>query len=568
LGSVRLSIFDLTAAGHQPMQARDGAAWLVYNGAVFNFPEIRRELIDLGCPIASHCDTEVVLWSLLTWGLPALDRFNGMWALAFWDSQTGELLCARDRFGIKPFYYAWRGRRFVFASEPASILAHDGRGHGPNAEAVSKFLAHGHMPATDSTFFADILQLPPGNVLRVGLDGRISRTRWWHPRVRALPTLDAYVEAVRGLVVDAVRLRLRSDVPVGACLSGGLDSSSIVSLVARITADDCPATVRAFTVRFPDPGCDEIEYARLVASRSGAHLDVVEPRVDWLQSGDLLRLVRCQGEPFPSLSVFAQFCVFRRMREAGVTVALDGQGADELFWGYPWHGAALAASCLRRGDVRGFLSAATSAVAMQGASRLGTGLLGLPYYNLPRLRLLRDLLSRSGGPLSARVSLAFDLFSHPSVADTPHTLRIREIESEPLPAMLRYEDRNSMAFSIESRLPFLDHRLVELVLSCPEDKLLARGWSKYLLRQSMRGYLPEQIRWRRTKLGFAAPTERLTRDARALLLDLLPTFSPSAQFVNLVRLRRQLQRDATMPPWVWRALSVVLWMNEFSLLGT
>lgn len=565
LGNVRLSILDLSPAGHQPMTALDGAVWLVYNGEVYNYLELRDELLHLGCPITSGCDTEVVLWALLTWGPAALDRFNGMWGLALWDQRRRELLCARDRFGVKPFYYAEQGGRFVFASEPGAVFEAGDVRRAADAHEVSRFLAHGRLPAPHATFFAGMSQLPPGSLLRITPDGRVGHERWWRPRPRPLPTLEDHVEAVRELVVDAVRLRLRSDVPVGACLSGGLDSSSIVAVLGHDLAGASHGPPRAFTARFTDAGLDELDYARLVAAHSGAELDVIEPQSDWLAAGDLLDLVRKQGEPFPSLSVFAQYCVFRRMRRCGVVVALDGQGADELFWGYPWHGALAAADGLRRRDLRQTLQAARSSLGMDGVRGLWSGVAGLAFYNAPRLRTLRDVLWRTGGSGQER----WDLARRGLLGATPpldlHQARLAEIEQEPLPSLLRYEDRNSMAFSVETRLPFLDYRLVEQVLSCPEPDLLTRGWSKYLLRQAMRGIIPERIRWRRTKLGFAAPTERLLGDVPELVRDAFDANARSLAVIDRRRVLARLDRGGALPAWVWRAASVELWLRAFEL---
>jgi asparagine synthase (glutamine-hydrolysing) len=343
-GFRRLSIIDLSPAGHQPMGNADGSLWVVYNGEIYNYLELREELKARGHTFRTATDTEVILCAYEEWGEACLERFNGMWAFALWDGHRQQLFCARDRFGIKPFYYVWDGTTFAFASEIKALLQMPDITRRPNEPVIYDYLRYGHLDHSEETFFTGIKQFPPAHFLLLRPTRQFSLRRYWDliPDRRAEPlfTSDAsYAERFYSLFEDAVRLRLRSDVPIGTCLSGGLDSSAIVCVANKLLLDENvidPDLVgerqRTFSSCFDDRQYDERQYIQAVLALTGA-----EPNYTFPKGGELLdaltKLMWHQDEPFGSTSIYAQWRVMEKTAERGVKVLLDGQGGDELLAG-------------------------------------------------------------------------------------------------------------------------------------------------------------------------------------------------------------------------------------------
>src|SRR5712691_719041 len=379
LGFRRLAIIDLSDAGLQPFASDDGSLQLLHNGEVYNYRELRTELESHGHRFRSATDTEVILRAYEQWGEACVQRFVGMWAIAIWDARRRRLFCSRDRFGIKPFVYSWDGSRFVFASEPKAFRADARTPLEANPHAVREYVEQGYTDHTDETFFSSIRRLLPAHNLFVDAHG-LRIERYWRLEEGEAPVGDA-AEAVREAFLDALRIHLRSDVPVGTCLSGGIDSSAIacgVDLLLRTEAENArPVGERqkTFTAYFEHPGHDERPYARAVIEQTRA-----EPH--WISFGEaqlvetLPRIVAGQDEPFGSSSIVAQWHVMKTAREAGVKVMLDGQGADEILAGYHGYFGPFFADLLvrgRLGELRRELgayrtlhgaSAATAAVAL------------------------------------------------------------------------------------------------------------------------------------------------------------------------------------------------------------
>jgi len=461
LGHLRLAIIDLSDAGLQPM--RDAALHLLHNGEIYNYIELRDELRARGHRFSTATDSEVILAAYREWGERCVERFNGMWAFVIWDAESRTLFCSRDRLGIKPFYFRLDGRRFEFASEPWVL-----RRSGSNLGAVRAYLEQGYLDQGDETFFDGVQRLKPGHSLTFGADGLRIR-RYWALEPSAAPP-DA-VSAVRETVLDAVRLQLRSDVPVGTCLSGGIDSSTIAVAVAH-HGHEHQKTVTAY---FDDPGFDERPYARAVVERTGAEPYWVTFDAATLAT-DLPSIVRAQGEPFGSTSICAGWYVMREARRAGLTVMLDGQGGDEIFAGYRASFGYRLSDLLHAGrladatkEVRAFTDThgpRWAAVALatphmperlrltaRGRLRGATALVG------PELRAAASITETNGAVFADRLRRQL------------HVLLTRR----GLPELLRYEDRNSMAHSLEARVPLLDHRLVELAFSLDGSELIRRG---------------------------------------------------------------------------------------------
>jgi asparagine synthase (glutamine-hydrolysing) len=336
----RLAIIDLTDEGLQPMTNEDGTLWLVFNGEIYNYVELREELVRAGHRFHSRSDTEVILHAYEEWDTGCLGRFNGMWAFALWDDRRQRLFCARDRLGIKPFYYTQAGSSFLFASEIKALLAHPGAGARPDDGTLGTYLAWGVLDHSGRTMFDGIFQLEPAHAMIVTPAGAEPPFRYWDvtvsPAVRSGTRDDEAASRLLAVLRDATRIHLRSDVAVGTCLSGGIDSSTLTVLINDLIRDEAPAGVgtrqKTFSAVFTDKRFDESRYIDEIVAATGVDAHRVEPTPEKLWE-DIDRLVWIQDEPFGSLSIYAQFCVMRLAQEH-VKVVLDGQGADELLAGY------------------------------------------------------------------------------------------------------------------------------------------------------------------------------------------------------------------------------------------
>jgi len=558
LGFRRLAIIDLDARSDQPMHA--GPLHLVYNGELYNYLELRCELARLGHRFVTEGDTEVLLRALVQWGEGALDRINAMFAFAAWDDERRTLTLAVDPFGEKPLYWRRDGRRILFASDVRALIEADST-IAPDREGVlAAYLAHGTLPEVDGSFFAGVQRLPAAHRLR-WCDGRVDVRRYWAPAPVDVP--NRYADAVgrlRELLLDAIRLRLRSDVPVGTSLSGGVDSSAIVALSAELAGDH---RRHAFTARFPGFARDEWRYAQLGAHAAGvSEHHAVQPTADELLD-DLPALIADQEEPFASLSIYAQWRVNRAAKEAGVVVLLDGQGADELLAGYPGLESLGAVSEGWPATVRAARGApVATARALAGGH--------VPQRLRRWLRMLAAASPYVAPPVIARAAsmpLPGEIWTAPHHGTPLRRELLRQTFASSLPALLRYADRDSMAHSREIRLPFLDRRVAEYALSLPATMLRHGGLSKVVLRDAVRDVVPPAILQRRDKVGFEPPqaawlaTPRMREHACDVLLD------PGARIGALLD-RDALETDVRAGTWrddaaMWRALNAELWLTAF-----
>jgi len=482
------------------MQTEDGAYTVTFNGEIYNYKEIRKELQQAGHSFRTHTDTEVILRSYQLWGQQCLHRFNGMWAFALWDRERRRLFCARDRFGVKPFYYALYDGCFFLASEIKQILHVTSMPRAANPIAVFHFLEWGLLDYSSETFFEGIYQLPGGHCLTLDLNNSVTPQiqRYWElptePQMQVSD--DVAIDEFRRLFTSAIKLRLRSDVPVGVSLSGGLDSSAVVCTARRLA----PQTeFQTFSACFEDAEIDEREYVSAVVREIHGigHAAFPQGTAFW---SNLSTLIYHQDEPVGSPAAYTQWCVMADARLHGVPVILGGQGGDETLCGYQkyqffywWH-------LIRRGDPQflreSFLwlrEGTSSQWSLSAAARYLPGLFRTPFSLTNRIctKEMRGL-SRTVRP---------SLGSGRTLAERQKT----DLTYSSIPALLHHEDRTAMAHSVESRLPFLDYQLVTFLLSCPPSLKLRNGWSKWLLRNALADTLPEKIRLRRTKLGFSTP---------------------------------------------------------------
>jgi asparagine synthase (glutamine-hydrolysing) len=573
LGFRRLAIIDLSDAGMQPFASEDGRLQLVHNGEIYNYRELRAELEAKGRRFRSATDTEVLLAAYEEWGDACVERFNGIWAFAIWDERERRLFASRDRFGVKPFYYRFDRGRLAFASEVRAF-----RGEGTRLEAnrgaVREYIEQSYLDHTDETFVAGVRRLPPAHTLVLDEHGLRLR-RYWSLEPRDAPQGDA-AEAFRELFLDGVRLQLRSDVPLGTALSGGLDSSAIavgVDRLLRTEAENARAVgprQQTFTAYFDLPGFDERPYAGAVVERTGAEAHwVTFDSADLI--GNLPAIVEAQGEPFGSTSIAAGWYVMRAAREAGITVMLDGQGGDELLAGYRAHLGFRLADLLAAGSVRELREEVASLRPRHGVAALVTAT-ARPFAPDSVTRLVRGR-ARGASPLVHPDLRAHGNGAHGG-ADSPFPDRLRRYQQlvltrRGLPELLRYEDRNSMAHSIEARVPFLDHRLVELAFSLPADELIRGGRTKDVLRRGLSDLLPPVVRDRTDKLGFVTPERGWFRGRLGdHAAEVFASRSVADRgFVDAAAATRRLERhrrgevDAGME--LWRALNVELWARQF-----
>lgn len=568
LGNRRLAILDVSTAGNQPMQTEDHRCTITFNGEIYNYKEIRQELEQAGVRFRSNTDTEVILRAYQHWGEECLQHFNGMWAFAIWDSAREVLFCARDRFGVKPFYYALHDGRFVFASEIKQILHATEIPRTANPDTVCHFLEWGLMDYSSDTFFEGIQQLKGAHCLTLDLKSPLTPKvrRYWELNTEPLLNLsdaDALAE-FRALFESAVKLRLRSDVPVGVSLSGGLDSSAVACEARQL---ERTTQFQTFSSCFEDPEIDEREYVSAVVREINGigHRAFPQAPAFW---GKLRTLIYHQDEPVGSLGIYPQWCVMADAQAHGVPVILGGQGGDEALCGYQkyqffhwWH-------LFRRGDatfLREFwtwLAGGTSSHwTWPALARYLPRFFGKPF----------SVTNRIGTTELKRLSreITTNLGSGSTLAERQKT----DLVYSSIPALLHHEDRASMAHSVESRLPFLDYRLVDFSLRCPSSMKLRNGWSKWLLRNALVGTLPEKVRLRRTKLGFHTPEKRWMRlglqngyrriwDTDSLRMG---------RFIDASKLRQEClalmnnSPRALGPGMLFRAVSLETWADVYSV---
>ena len=593
LGHRRLAIIDLNERGRQPMSSPDRSAWISYNGEIYNFRELRAELVARGYVFTTESDTEVLLRAYLHWGEDCLAHLEGMFAFAIWDSSRGQLFCARDRLGIKPFYYAVTKGHLIFASEMKSLIAFPGLNPTPADDAVLGFLVHGNCDYGEGTTLKEVKALPAAHSLTFNLStGRLKMDQYWRLKPqpeRGLSDCDMIAQ-LRELLLDTTRKHLISDVRAGSCLSGGLDSSTVVGLIGKLSQEE-PETATAigdklqtFTSCYDHEEIDEREHALAVARSTGATSQLVFPTAEDFWSS-FERMAWHQDMPFGGLSYYAQWRVMRAASESGVKVLLDGQGGDEVFGGYAKFRYAYLASLLRSGRVLRMLSEVGSTLR-QGDRYVLDVRNGYRY--LPqRVRALLQVDSALKSVVRTEWDNATSSESTPATrwwrnaANTSNgnghgtimqRIQVDDILLDTLPQLLRMEDRSSMAFSLEARVPLLDHRLVQYGLSLPDHLKVHKGWSKFAVRESMNGLLPDSIRLRKTKLGFAAPDRLwLSQSLRSHVSELLASDLRCRRYVDVEALRgwyRSAQSSAANTEshlGLFRILSLEMWMRAFHL---
>jgi asparagine synthase (glutamine-hydrolysing) len=575
----RLTIIDTSEGGWQPMGDASGRYFISFNGEIYNYVELRVELQALGRTFVSSSDTEVLLQAISQWGIAeTLPRLTGMFAFAMLDVKEETITLARDPFGIKPLVYTNTDQGLAFASEIATLLTLPSVNRTVKPQALFDYLRFGLTDRRETTLFDEIMHLPAASYAEIDLNKpiEVESKPYWLPKVNE-PIDIGFNEAVtqlRGIFMNSVRLHLRSDVPVGAALSGGIDSSAIVMAMRELEGPNLD--LHTFSFVAPGQKMDEEKWADIVGSAAGASMHKVKLSGPELVN-DLDALIDTQGEPFGSTSIYAQNRVYRLAAENGIKVTLDGQGADEILGGYVPFLSARLATMVRKGEycrAFKFLNAATATASGRAGVMMRAGRFLIPPSLQGMARSIvgeqvmpdwmnKDWLSRHGVIAQAP--------QKPVAGDVLRNELFESMNNRILPGLLRYQDCNSMAHSVESRVPFLTTELVEFIMSLPEEHLISDGAeTKSVFRAAMRGLVPDPILDRRDKVGFATPESKwlyetsgwMNKVLDSDILRSIPVFDAHAMSreIEAVRSGSKLVGEST---WCW--LNLARWVELFDV---
>lgn len=586
LGHRRLSIIDITPSGHQPMSNRAGTIWVVYNGEIYNYLELREELRTLGHEFKTNTDTEVLLAAYEEWKEKCLSKFNGMWSFVIYDARENVLFGARDRFGVKPFYFYADKSYFAFASEIKALINLPFIEKKVNTKAVFDYLVLNLNENEDEGFFKNIFELQPSFAFYFNLSTN-SMKKWKYYSLdyeREWEKFDAgrlnqYVAPIKKFIFNAVSLRLRSDVPVGTCLSGGIDSSTIVCFINKMLKkneiDQVGEKQKVFTVSYDDQAIDESKWAKIVVDRTKTSWHRTFPKSNELID-DLEDLVYTQDMPFGSTSIYAQYRVMKLAGENGIKVLLDGQGGDELFTGYQLYYMTFFLEMLKN-------------FAIADLTRELKCLKNSPIKRRDLLLYLARIFSKNLTTNSLKEIIfmlkkrEINCLNEDFFKENRHRLTMANnmvsvslnqmlndyISRVSLKPLLRYEDRNSMRFSLEARTPFADDiDLIGYVFQIPSAYKIYCGWSKYLLRAATKGVLPESIRLRKDKIGFATPEYSWLNEMKEVFKSYIT--NDMGEFIDIKKMLQdwdkltqgQAQTGITK---LWKFINLAIWRKVYAL---
>ena len=551
-GHRRLSILDLSSSGHQPMKYLDDLV-ITYNGEIYNFIEIREELIQKGYIFDSNSDTEVILKAYHFWGKTCVNYFNGMWSFSIIDIKQKIVFCSRDRFGVKPFYYIENNDLFAFGSEISQLLT-----FLPNKILNKKvaldYLISGIEECSNETFFKDIYLLKGGHNLVFDLQtNSYEIERYYNLKLsdQKNTSVDDYIQELK----RSIRLRLRSDVKIGTCLSGGIDSSTISSFASKLYQNSNEKFM-AIHAKSSEYKTDESEFAKIVSKIANINLNFVEPSYSDFKS-NILSIIKIQQEPFGSLSIIMQYFVFKKAKELGCIVMLDGQGGDETLLGYERYYPAIVKSKKGISKLKALLqSSKNSRLSLLDTIKYQY------YFSNYKLRLKR--LKFKNSFYKSEILNEYESEELRIISESYNDISIlqkNEIESSQLPHLLKYEDRNSMANSIESRLPFLDYKLVELSLNTNNSLKIKDGWTKFILRKAAETILPKEIVWRKNKLGFNAPEKTWTKEFEN---EMINEIQQSEILNNFIHFKKLYFKNLDLRT-KWRLYNFSVWEKEFKV---
>lgn len=556
-GHRRLAILDLSPDGHQPMHFKEELV-ITYNGEIFNYIEIRAELQAVGYTFKSQSDTEVILAAYHHWGKDCVQRFNGMWSFIIHDKRSNLLFCSRDRFGIKPFYYLTTADRIYVGSEIKQLLPFVFK-RKANHHLLLDYLIAGVEEFSNATFFEGINKLEQGHNLIYDLTtAQHTIERYYHFSVdRSLSQLseDEAVQRYKAQLENAVQLRMRSDVEVGTCLSGGLDSSSITALAAQNNSNSA-FRLKTIHAKATERQIDESHFAEMVANHTGSEMHILEPSYETFREV-VDKVIETQEEPFGSPSIVLQYLVLEKARQLNCIVMLDGQGGDETLLGYQRYYPAFLLELKGLKKIKGFIRSSENSDI--GKLELLKFYLYFTNYKL-RLRYLKrrnkfykkEIIQRYRSSILKEITSNYtDLVG----------LQKLEVTRTQLPHLLKYEDKNSMAHSVETRLPFLDYRCVELAVSLPNQYKIKDGWTKNILRKAVDQLLPKEIVWRKNKFGFAAPEQTWLKAHENEICQAIE----SSKMLNQILDKKEFNYNQLDLRTKWRLFNVAKWEKQFNV---
>ena len=574
----RLSIIDHSTASHQPMLNGRKDLCITYNGEIYNYKTIRNELTEYD--FKSNTDTEVIINAYDKWSFDCLKRFNGMWSFVIYDSKKNILFGSRDRFGIKPFYYTFNSEIFAFSSEIKGLLAKKEIPRKLNKGTSSAYLYNGISYFEEETFFDSVLELPPSCFFIYNLEkNELLITKYYQLYYNnKWETFNEkknqeYIHTVKEKVLNSIDLRLNADVTAGTCLSGGIDSSAIVCSINKLLSEKSYYSIgtkqAVVTACYEDSPIDESKWAKLIVDHVSSQWHRVYPKKEELEN-DLSDLIYTQDIPFGSTSIYAQYRVMKTAKEAGITVMLDGQGGDELFTGYTPYYNMLYHEALKNLDFT-FLK-------NENSFFYNTPLNKKMILSLP-LTLVKNIIPSSLKSLVKYIFFKPDILSNYIIIknepfknyknNTLNQMLHNLMMYTSLPMLLKFEDRNSMRFGIESRTPFADDiDLIEYVFSIPSSYKIHNGWSKYLLREAMHGIIPEEIKTRKDKIGFATPEYEWLKTIKPFVFD---NISQDLQkIMDIPKLEKDWdfifsKQNKTGITDIWRIINFILWYKMFNV---
>jgi asparagine synthase (glutamine-hydrolysing) len=562
LGFVRLSIIDLSSAGHQPMVSGDERYVIIFNGEVYNYIELREELQTIGYKFKSDSDTEVVLQSYIEWGEDCLTKFNGMWAFVIYDKKRKKIFGARDRFGIKPFYYYRDEEIFLFGSEIKAIKSSVEKKLSVNDQAIFDYLSFNRADYKNKTFYNEIQKIPHGHCFSLALNGEFKLKKWYDLKINCNKK-EIGAKEYAELFTSSIKLRMRSDVPVGVCLSGGLDSSSIVSIISKqLNMKD----IHTFSAVYKKgQRGDESEFIKEMSPFLN-NMNYTTPTASSLFD-ELDDFINVFDEPIPTTALYAQYKVMKLAKES-VVVTLDGQGADEQLAGYHYFYGFYFKELLKEFSMIKFSSEIYHYLKKH---RSLYGLKAFLFFLLPE-KLKIDLKFKKVSYIqndfykehNSKNLFADKLYG----ADGLKESLFNHFEYK-LEHLLKWEDLNSMRFSIESRVPFLDYRFVEQTLSLHNDDYIKKGVTKHILRESMKSIVPEKIRMRYDKTGFETPEDEWFREDyfRDKIENILN--NPSERFKKYIDTQKakniytkHLKGELNCSTDIWKWINLDLWLKK------
>lgn len=555
-GHRRLSIIDTSESANQPFHFNDKHV-LVFNGVIYNYIELKEELKEKGYSFNTTSDTEVLVASYDCWGEECVKKFNGMWAFAIFDSKNNKVFCSRDRFGIKPFYYFSNENKFIFASEIKPILELENVDK-VNLDVLLQYLIVNMSEQTEQTFFKNILKLPASHNLVFNLNNyEIDIYQYYEIGFRKdinTLSLDESVDIFEKEFEKSIRLRLRSDVKVGTALSGGLDSAYVASITNKVISESkCNLDLTAITVGSIDKRIDESELSDLTTNCLGINHDIVIPKSDEFKD-TFEEVIFKHEEPFGGISVYMQKFLMKEANKLGVKVLLDGQGADEILLGYNSYAIAY----IRNHNILKRFSLLKKIKKQYSISTFEAVQMYI-YFSVFFARKM--WLKKRSAFLKKKYYQSIDYSKIKGLTKSYKeifNLQKDEILRDQLPELLKWEDKNSMSYSIESRLPFLDYNFVEICLSINDKYKIRNGWSKYILRKNLEKYLPDQIVYSKRKIGFDAPIDHWWPRSQ----QIIDTINSSKIIQEISKKKFKFIADRNLE---WRLYNIAVWEKLYNM---